>query len=72
MEKQEQIITTYQQIIQKTELELQNARKRIYYISLLRLILFVGAVANAIIFWSDGGYVSLLSLSYLLSYSSGW
>ena len=30
MEKQEQIITTYQQIIQKTELELQNARKRIY------------------------------------------
>ena len=48
MEKQEQIITTYQQIIQKTELELQNARKRIYYISLLRLILFVGAVANAI------------------------
>ena len=54
MEKQEQIITTYQQIIQKTELELQNARKRIYYISLLRLILFVGAVANAIIFWSDG------------------
>ena len=54
MEKLEQIITTYQQIIQKTELELQNARKRFYYISLLRLILFVGAVANAIIFWSDG------------------
>ena len=54
MEKLEQIITTYQQIIQKTELELQNARKRIYYISLLRLILFVGAVTNAIIFWSDG------------------
>ena len=54
MEKLEQIITTYQQIIQETELELQNARKRIYYISLLRLILFVGAVANAIIFWSDG------------------
>ncbi len=26
MEKLEQIITTYQQIIQKTELELQNAR----------------------------------------------
>ena len=65
MEKQEQIITTYQQIIQKTELELQNARKRIYYISLLRLILFVS-------FGLMGGYVSLLSLSYLLSYSSGW
>ena len=30
MEKQEQIITTYQQIIQKAELELQNTRKRIY------------------------------------------
>ncbi len=54
MGKQEQIITTYQQIIQKAEQELQNARKRIYYISFLRLILFVGAVANAIIFWSDG------------------
>lgn len=54
MEKLAQIITTYQQIIQKAELELQNTRKRIYYISLLRLILFVGAVANAIIFWSDG------------------
>ena len=35
MEKLEQVITTYQQIIQKTELELQNARKRIYYIFLL-------------------------------------
>lgn len=71
MEKLEQIITTYQQIIQKTELELQNARKRIYYISLLRLILFVGAVANAIIFGLTVGYASLYSLSYPLSYSFG-
>ena len=72
MEKLEQIITTYQQIIQKTELELQNARKRIYYISLLRLILFVGAVANAIIFFGlTVGYASLHSLSYPLSYSFG-
>ena len=70
MEKLAQIITTYQQIIQKAELELQNTRKRIYYISLLRLILFVGAVANAIIFWSDGWlYLSafaILPLSYSL------
>lgn len=71
MEKLEQIITTYQQIIQETELELQNARKRIYYISLLRLILFVGAVANAIIFGLTVGYASLHSLPYPLSYSFG-
>ena len=54
MEKQENIIATYQQIIQETEQQLQKARKRIRYISLLRLILFVEAVASAIIFWSDG------------------
>ena len=41
MEKQENIIATYQQIIQETEKQLQKARKRIRYISLLRLILFV-------------------------------
>lgn len=41
MEKQENIIATYQQIIQETEQQLQKARKRIRYISLLRLILFV-------------------------------
>lgn len=52
MEKQENIIATYQQIIQETEQQLQKARKRIRYISLLRLILFVEAVASAIIFWS--------------------
>ena len=72
MEKQEQIITTYQQIIQKTELELQNARKRIYYISLLRLILFVGAVANAIIFWSDGWLcLSAFALTFYLIHLAG-
>ena len=43
MEKQENIIATYQQIIQETEQQLQKARKRIRYISLLRLILFVEA-----------------------------
>lgn len=43
MEKQENIIATYQQIIQETEQQLQKARKRIRYISLLRLILFVGS-----------------------------
>lgn len=63
MKKRELIITTYQQIIQKAELELQNARKRIYYISLLRLILFVGAIAGAIVFWSDGWpYISVFAV----------
>ena len=36
MEKQENIIATYPQIIQETEQQLQKARKRIRYISLLR------------------------------------
>lgn len=63
MEKLEQIIATYQQIIQKAELELQSARKRIYYISLLRLALFVGAIAGAITFWSDGWlYISVFAI----------
>lgn len=63
MEKLEQIIATYQQIIQKTERELQSARKRIYYISLLRLVLFVGAIAGAITFWSDGWlYISVFAI----------
>ena len=42
MEKLEHIIATYQKIIQNAELELQHARKRIYYISLLRLIYLLG------------------------------
>lgn len=54
MEKIENIIATYQQIIQTAEAELQKTRKRIYYISLLRLALFVGAIVGAIVFWSDG------------------
>lgn len=63
MKKLEQIIATYQQIIQKAELELQSARKRIYYISLLRLVLFVGAIAGAITFWSGGWlYISVFAI----------
>lgn len=63
MEKLEQIISIYQQIIQKAELELQNTRKRIYYISLLRLILFIGAITGAIVFWSDGWlYISVFAI----------
>lgn len=54
MEKLENVIATYQRIIQESELELRKARKRIYYISLLRLVLFVEAIAAAIIFWPDG------------------
>jgi hypothetical protein len=48
MEKQENIIATYQQIIQETEKQLQKARKRIRYISLLRLILFVEASCDGL------------------------
>ena len=63
MEKLEQIIATYQQIIQKAELELQSARKRIYYISLLRLVLFVGAITGAVTFWADGWlYISVFAI----------
>ena len=72
MEKLEQIIETYRLTIQKAELELRNARKRIYYISLLRLVLFVGAIAGAIIFWPDGWlYISIFAI-YLSFYLYGW
>lgn len=54
MEKLENVIGSYQQIIQKSQQELRHTRKRIYYISLLRLVLFVEAIAAAIFFWSDG------------------
>lgn len=53
MEKPEKIITIYQQIIQDSQQALQNTRKRIHYISLLRLALFAEAIAATIIFWSD-------------------
>lgn len=53
MEKLENIIATYRNIIKDAELELQKTRKRIYYISLLRLVLFIEAVAATIIFWSS-------------------
>ena len=72
MEKQENIIATYQQIIQETEKQLQKARKRIRYISLMRLILFVEAVASDIIFWSDG-WLKLIVLTVLpIIASFGW
>ena len=57
MEKQENIIATYQQIIQETEQQLQKAQKRIRYISLLRLILFVEAVASSITTSTDGSTI---------------
>lgn len=67
MEKLENIISTYQQIIQESEQALQRARKRIYYISLLRLVLFVEAIAAAFIFWSDG-WLSLFVFAILPLY----
>lgn len=71
MEKLENIISTYQQIIQESEQALQRARKRIYYISLLRLVLFVEAIAAAFIFWSDG-WLSLLVFAILPFISFIW
>lgn len=50
----ESIAQTYRDIIRKSEIELQKTQKRIYYISLLRLLLFAGIVAAAIIYWHDG------------------
>lgn len=64
MEKLNEICTIYQQLINKSELELQNVRKRIRYISFLRLILFAEAITAAIIFWSDG-WIYLFPLSIL-------
>lgn len=71
MEKLENLISTYQQIIQESEQALQRARKRIYYISLLRLVLFVEAIAAAFIFWSDG-WLSLLVFAILPFISFIW
>ena len=71
MEKLENIISTYQQIIQESEQALQRARKRIYYISLLRLVLFVEAIAAAFIFWSDG-WLSLFVFAILPFISFIW
>lgn len=65
------IISTYQQIIQESEQALQRARKRIYYISLLRLVLFVEAIAAAFIFWSDG-WLSLFVFAILPFISFIW
>lgn len=53
MEKQENISAIYQQTIEESKHALQKTRKRIYYISLLRLVLFIEAIAAAFIFWSD-------------------
>ena len=71
MEKLENIISTYQQIIQESEQALQRARKRIYYISLLRLVLFVEAIAAGFIFWSDG-WLSLFVFAILPFISFIW
>lgn len=72
MEKLEQIIETYRLTIQKAELELRNARKRIYYISLLRLVLFVGAIAGTIISGRTAGCIFPYLLFYLSFYLYGW
>lgn len=64
MEITDKIISEYQQIIQDTEVKLQKARKRIRYISLVRLVLFVEAITCAILFWSDG-WLKLTILTFI-------
>lgn len=54
MKQLNDIIAAYQQTIQETESKLQNARKHIRNISLLRIIIFVEVVVCSILFWSDG------------------
>lgn len=60
----ENIIEVYQQVVRESEVQLHKARKRIRQISLLRLVLFVGAIFGAIIFWSDG-WIKLFFLAIL-------
>lgn len=50
-------IKIYKNIIQESEVQLLKARKHIRNISLLRLFLFVEAIAAMIYFWSDGWIV---------------
>ena len=60
-------ITNYKQIIEESEKQLQKARKQIRNISLLRLILFIEAIAAAAYFWSDGWlYLIIFSLFPIL------
>lgn len=73
MEKLENIISTYQQIIQESEQALQRARKRIYYISLLRLVLFVEAIAGSLYLLERRLVISFrLCHSAFYIHLSGW
>ena len=61
------IIETYQQICTESEQQLQQVRRNIRNISLLRLFLFALAIANAILFWNDGWLkVSIFTLLPLI------
>lgn len=54
MESIDTIIQTYQNLLQETEGELHHTRQKIRNISMLRLLLFVGAIAAVVFFWSAG------------------
>ncbi|MDR0892890.1 MAG: hypothetical protein LBN24_09785 [Mediterranea sp.] len=59
---------TYQDIIARSETELRQVRQRIYYISLLRVVLFAVAIIDTFAFWSDGweALLPLAALPFLL------
>lgn len=61
MENINSVIQTYQDIIRQTEEELHRVRQKIRNISLLRLLLFAGAVGAVIFFWSASRTVLIIS-----------
>ncbi|MEG1866241.1 MAG: hypothetical protein RR331_05150 [Bacteroides sp.] len=54
METLKTISDTYQSIIHETEQQLGKAKRRIYRVSTLRLVLFIAGVAGIIHYWSGG------------------
>lgn len=63
------IAQTYENIILTTELQLKKVRQDIARISMLRLILFIAAIAGVIYFWSDGwGMVAIAACVTLIPF----
>jgi DNA mismatch repair ATPase MutS len=57
MENLNNIINTYQQIIEDTRIKLSAEKKKIYRISTIRVLLFIAGVAGIIYFFSAGWLV---------------
>lgn len=58
----ENVIETYNNIINETELKLNKERQNIYRISTLRFILFVAGIAGVINFW-ECGWLTVLGVA---------